>query len=279
MSELVDITRLVRQRRIASGFSRAASSYDAAARLQREVADTLLARLPADCHPAAVLDIGCGTGYVTAALARRYASTTLGLDLASGMLATARASHPELAIRWLAGAAERLPLAAGSVDLVASSLALQWCDSLAAALDEAWRVLRPGGYLAFTTLCDGSLREWQGAWRAVDDGAHVNRFLPEETLAATLARPGWRWCRHEVATRRCWYPDLAAARQALKAIGANTVVAAATSSSVHTRSSAHTPRGLTGRERLARLEAAFEEYRRPAGIPISYRVATVVMQR
>ncbi|WP_353979057.1 malonyl-ACP O-methyltransferase BioC [Salinicola endophyticus] len=279
MSELMDIPRLARQRRIASGFSRAASSYDAAAGLQREVADTLLARLPADCRPAAVLDIGCGTGYVTAALARRYASTTLGLDLASGMLAAARASHPELAIRWLAGAAERLPLAAGSVDLVASSLALQWCDSLAAALDEAWRVLRPGGYLAFTTLCDGSLREWQGAWRAVDDGAHVNRFLPEETLAATLARPGWRGCRHEVTTRRCWYPDLAAARQALKAIGANTVVAAATSSSVHTRSSAHTPRGLTGRERLARLEAAFEEYRRPAGIPISYRVATVVMQR
>ncbi|WP_110689388.1 malonyl-ACP O-methyltransferase BioC [Salinicola endophyticus] len=273
MSALVDAPRLARQRRIASGFSRAASSYDAAAGLQREVADALLAQLPAESRLTTVLDIGCGTGYVTAALARRFGTTTLGLDLAPGMLSTARASLPELAIRWLAGAAERLPLAAGSVDLIASSLALQWCDSLAAALDEAWRVLRPGGHLAFTTLCHGSLHEWQGAWRAVDGRAHVNRFLPEETLAETLARPGWRCRLHDVTTRRCWYPDLAAARQALKAIGANTVIA-------ETAPSAHTPpRGLTGRERLARLEAAFEEYRRPAGIPISYRVATVVMQR
>ena len=75
-------------------FGRAAATYDAAAELQRRVRDELLSRLDyVKLEPAAVLDLGAGTGHATLALKRRYpASTVVALDLAESMLREARRS-------------------------------------------------------------------------------------------------------------------------------------------------------------------------------------------
>ena len=85
-----------------------------------------LQRLPADFVPARWLDLGCGTGYFTRALASRFAEGHgLALDIAEGMLEHARplggAEH------FIAGDAERLPLQDSTCDLIFSSLAVQWC--------------------------------------------------------------------------------------------------------------------------------------------------------
>ena len=48
--------------------------------------------------------------------------------------------------------AQRLPLRSASVDLVFSSLMLQWCQPLDAAFAEVRRVLKPSGFFAFSTL-------------------------------------------------------------------------------------------------------------------------------
>jgi len=255
-----------RQRRIAENFSRAAEHYDDAAQFQRQVADELLSCLPVSCRPRALLDVGCGTGYVVSHLALRFDATAIGLDLAPGMLAEARRRHDDLAIQWLTGNAERLPLAGRSLDLVISSLALQWCD-LERFLAQAARVLRPHGWLAFTTLCEGSLSELREAWQTVDGGRHVNDCLPEAALRQSLASPGWRLQRFDLTTRRIWHDDLAETLRALKRIGANTVTGEPASS------------GLAGRRRFARLESAIETFRDTSGIPTRYRVATVLMQR
>ena len=58
------------------------------------------------------------------------------------MVRFARESHPG-GNHWLVGDAEALPLAAGSVDLVYSSLALQWCHRPELLFAELARVLRP----------------------------------------------------------------------------------------------------------------------------------------
>ncbi|WP_122423876.1 methyltransferase domain-containing protein, partial [Pseudomonas viridiflava] len=113
------------------------------------------------------LDMGCGTGYFSRMLGERLpASQGIALDIAEGMLNHARplggAQH------FIAGDAERLPLKADSVGLLFTSLAVQWCANFEAVLNEAYRVLQPGGVLAFASLCAGTLDELRESWRAAD---------------------------------------------------------------------------------------------------------------
>jgi SAM-dependent methyltransferase len=91
---------------------------------------------------ARALDVGCGTGLSTRALAL-LAETVVGVDPAASMLAQT-GHHPR--VRYVRGVAEALPLSAGAFDLVAVACALHWCDHDAFAA-EARRVLRPGGWL------------------------------------------------------------------------------------------------------------------------------------
>lgn len=264
-----------RQRRIASRFSRAAASYDAAASLQREVADELMARLPAIEPPRTLVDVGCGTGYLISGLVSRPSprlstgpdARAIGLDIAPGMLAEARRRHASLPIDWLTGCAEQLPLADNSVDLIVSSLAVQWCDSLSRFLNEAARVLRPGGWLAFTTLCQGTLRELQQATRQVDGQRRGNAFVAETALIEALDAPVWRLHDLQLTTRKTFHATPVDALRALKQIGASTLTEASTTA------------GLAGRRRLIELTNALEAQREPSGIPTRYRIATVLLER
>src|SRR5262245_56335007 len=88
-------------------FNRAAESYDGAATLQRQVADTLIADI--SIEPAAIVDAGCGTGYGIATLARRFPGAhLLALDLAPAMLHATRQRLSPLAA--LCTNLEALPL-------------------------------------------------------------------------------------------------------------------------------------------------------------------------
>ena len=139
------------KRRMRASFEHAADTYDAAAVLQREIADRLLERLDVvRLKPRVILDIGCGTGYDVRELAKRYPRAhILGLDIAETMARRARGKSGlwnRMTGRCVfsCGDAERLPLAPDSVDMIVSNLTLQWCDPRA-VFAEAGRVLRPGG--------------------------------------------------------------------------------------------------------------------------------------
>lgn len=97
----------------------------------------------------------------------RHAQVT-ALDLSPPMLVQAR--QKDAADHYLAGDIESLPLATATFDLAWSNLAVQWCGNLSTALRELYRVVRPGGVVAFTTLVQGSLlnyirrgRRWTSA--------------------------------------------------------------------------------------------------------------------
>jgi SAM-dependent methyltransferase len=100
-----------------------------------------------------VLDVACGTGALTVAVAGRVSpgGTVLGLDANPEMLAVARRKHPD--IEWHDGYAEALPFADASFDAVVSQFGLMFCDDRVASLCEMQRVLRPGGHLA-VAVCD-----------------------------------------------------------------------------------------------------------------------------
>jgi SAM-dependent methyltransferase len=100
-----------------------------------------------------VIDVACGTGALTAAVASRVApgGAVAGLDANPEMLAVARRKHA--GIEWHNSRAESLPFADSSFDAVVSQFGLMFFEDRVAALGEMRRVLRPGGRLA-VAVCD-----------------------------------------------------------------------------------------------------------------------------
>lgn len=95
-----------------------------------------------------VLDVACGTGILTRAVAERIGpdGEVVGLDINEGMLAVAGQKAPHL--EWRHGPAESLPFEDNSFDAVVSQFSLMFFEDRRAALAEMVRVLRPGGRLA-----------------------------------------------------------------------------------------------------------------------------------
>ena len=253
------------KRQVAASFSRAAASYDSVAELQRAVGGELLTRLPAAISPQRWLDMGCGTGYFSRVLGEQFpAGQGVALDIADGMLNHARplggAQH------FIAGDAERLPLKADSLGLIFSSLAVQWCANFDAVLTEAYRVLQPGGVLAFASLCVGTLDELRQSWRAADGLVHVNRFRTFQAYQQLCAASGMRVVSLERRPHVLHYPDVRSLTHELKALGAHNL-------------NPGRPGGLTGRARIVALVNAYEQFREAQGLPATYQVVYAVLEK
>lgn len=248
------------KKQVCRAFGRAARGYDEAAVLQRRVADELVGRLALmRLQPRRVLDVGTGTGYCLRLLEAYYGQPALGLDLAWPMLQGIRqAAHWWRRPRLICADAERLPVAAGSIDLLVSSLALQWCDP-DRAFAEFQRVLAPGGLLLFATFGPDTLREVRDAWASVDDHPHVHPFFDMHDLGAALARAGFSEPVLDVDRLTVCYPDARSVFRDLKGLGAR--------NASHGRFT-----GLTGKNRFRRFEQALEMGRRDGLLPIQYEV-------
>lgn len=264
MSGLAGIDR----RAVAKSFSAASNRYDAAAALQQAVREELLDRLRQFAPSAAVvLDLGCGTGAASAVLAREFAhSKVIGLDLAHGMLVQA-----DRKIGWLDrlrgrsfarinGDTLQLPFASGSVQVIFSSLMLQWCDDLDRALREVRRVLSPGGLFLFSTFGPGTLQELRGAWAEVDELPHVNDFVDMHDLGAALTRAGFQEPVLDIDRLRREYATPRQLLLELKEIGAR--------NSLSVRQ-----RGLTTAARLRAMESVYRrQFACEAGVYASWEV-------
>ncbi|MEZ5538657.1 MAG: malonyl-ACP O-methyltransferase BioC [Pseudomonadales bacterium] len=244
---------------IANSFSRAATSYNQAAQLQKIVGEALLATLPDDLQGTA-LDFGCGTGFISAALQKKHpALRVIGVDLASGMLQTAQQTH---AITAVQADMEQLPFATQSTDHLISNLALQWADDLTQCFTEWRRTLKPQGTLRFTTFLPNTLQELKTSWQAVDDAVHVNTFMTQEKIVGALQQAGFSSIETFSAAHVLYYDQLQDLARELKAIGA------------HNMNSGR-PQGLTGKNRWATLITAYEMLRTERGLPATYEVLYV----
>lgn len=243
-------------------FDRAAASYDASATLQAQIRAQLMARLDyVMLEPAVVVDVGCGTGHAARALKDRYPrARVIALDLSEGMLAQARRRQSwRRRLDRVCGDAMRLPLADASVDLIFSSLTLQWCPDLDAAFAGFRRVLRPQGLLSFTTFGPDTLLELRHAWAEADSLTHVNAFTDMHDLGDGLVRAGLAGPVMDVERFTLTYPDVHGLMRELKAIGAHNV-------------NSDRSRGMTGPGRLRAMEAAYERQRRDGLLPATWEV-------
>ena len=116
------------------------------------IPEETLQLLPADMGGMRAIELGCGTAYVSAWMARRGADV-VAIDPTPEQLATARRLQAEqgLAFTILEGCAESVPCADGSFDFAISEYgAALWADPYL-WIPEAARLLRPGGRLVFLT--------------------------------------------------------------------------------------------------------------------------------
>jgi SAM-dependent methyltransferase len=115
-----------------------------------DVPEALVGMLPADLAGKDAIELGCGTAYVSAWLARRGARP-VGIDITPAQLETARRMQETHGIHFPLheGNAEATPFADASADLVISEYGASiWCDPYR-WIPEAHRLLRTGGYLRF----------------------------------------------------------------------------------------------------------------------------------
>lgn len=177
-----------RKARIAARFGAASPNYDAASGLQKEAALRLARRVQALALPAAprVLEIGCGTGHLTRALAPAIGGEWTVTDIAPAMVEECArcCAGTGIAARFAVLDGEHPDLAAGGFDLIVSSLAAQWFEDLPGALAAWSRLLAPGGCIALATLGHGSFAEWRAAHAEVGLAAATHEY-PD---AAGLAR-------------------------------------------------------------------------------------------
>ncbi len=244
------------KQRVRESFDKAAVTYDGAAVVQRRVCDRLLQELAEPEHlPAHILDAGCGTGYGSGQLRKRWpASHITGIDFAPAMLALASKETD----CCHAADIEKLPFAEKSFDLWWSSLSIQWCHA-ATVFSEAGRVLRPGGQIAFSTLCPDTFAELRAAFADVDQHRHTLPFDEPDAIQAALAGAGLHDIRLIRERHTIYYPELKSLLRSIKAIGAQNVGEGGRS-------------GMMGRRAWQKVEAAYERFRTPAGLPASYDV-------
>lgn len=180
---------------------------------QWHVTDEGAALLPLDCSGLDIVELGCGTGYISGWAARLGARRVLAVDTSVEQLRTARRLAEEHGvtdvIEFVHASAEDVPAPDASFDHAVSEYgAATWCDP-EVWVREAWRLLRPGGTLSLltnhhlVTVCspvDGSLpateqleRPWFGQrrldWRdAVDDPGGIEfSYAPEDWVTVLLA--------------------------------------------------------------------------------------------
>jgi ubiquinone/menaquinone biosynthesis C-methylase UbiE len=171
-------------------FSTAAGQWDA---LRTELFGShsvhagLLALLPADLVAG---DLGCGTGVVTAELAR-YAGRVIAVDESESMLSAARRRLSGAAnVELRTGALESLPVTDGELDAAVLSLVLHYVPEPPLALAEVHRALRPGGRVVVVDMVAhgrGEYREQMG---------HVWQGFEELQVRGWLERAGFcgiRW--------------------------------------------------------------------------------------
>ncbi|MFM2319906.1 MAG: malonyl-ACP O-methyltransferase BioC [Pseudomonadota bacterium] len=246
-----------------SGFDRAATSYDQAALIQREIGARLVERLDyMRLIPKRILDLGCGTGAISQQLLSRYPSAeVIGVDLALAMVATASTrSQANPHFQGVCADVQQLPLQDDCAELLISNLMLQWCNDLVAVFQECLRVLRPNGLFTFTTFGPDTLYELRNSWGQVDAYTHASRFVDMHDVGDALLAAGFHDPVMDRELITVTYPTVKGLLADLKAIGANNATLGRN-------------RGLTGKQRLQAFYQAYENYRLEDGsYPATYEV-------
>lgn len=126
-------------------------------------------------HHGAYMDIGCGTGNYTIALAEK-GFTMYGIDPAKKMLDTAKGRNSD--INWVLANAGSIPMGNNFFDGIVGTLTLHHWENHTDSFKELYRVMKPGGKAAFFT---SDPKQMEGYW--------LNHYFPKMMADATKQMP------------------------------------------------------------------------------------------
>jgi len=192
-------------KRVQNEFTRQADTFDAYApkadvRVEERFREALGEKA------GAVLDLACGPGVVTAAVAR-LATSVVAFDATPAMLDKARKRCAEAGLEnvvFRQGDAAALPFEKGEFDTVVTRLAIHHFEAPSRVLSEIFRVLRPGGRLVIADVVASEVAgeaELQNAIENLRDPSHV-RMLPLSELSSLVTSAGF-----EIVARTTWDKD------------------------------------------------------------------------
>jgi len=152
---------LNRKQKIEKSFGDKASSYSRYAILQKESAQKLCGFLPENT-PLNILEIGCGTGFLTEELQKKYPQAQiLGIDISKQMVTACRQKFTGYVnLNFETDDGEYFE-SDKKFDLIVSNLAVQWFGKPVTGLKHLTKFLNDNGILFYTTIGKESFSEWR----------------------------------------------------------------------------------------------------------------------
>lgn len=142
-------------------FDQKSAAYDQNCSVQQAIAQSLAVDLPAPDEGMDILEIGCGTGNLTAHLFRQYEGCNLRItDASPAMVERAQAKFSGKDARWGVMDGEH-PDGTEIYDLIVANMAFQWFEDIGVAVERLSSMLKPNGSLFYTMPGNESFSEWK----------------------------------------------------------------------------------------------------------------------
>jgi len=257
---------------IRRNFARRAGSYDRHADTQRYMAQELLGRAGEwVSRVSCILEIGCGTGYLTQQLRQVNAQArVVALDLDVALLEVARRRlGPDPRLTWLVADGESF--GRGSFDLIISNATFQWLTLPEATLAAYFRCLKPGGVLAFSTLGPRTFQELGTSLRQAARTLNL-ATVPEIAAQGFLAAESWQGL-----LSRAGFPQINLARQLITVD--YPTVRQFLSSLQATGATNPQPRPFSSRLLKTMIEAYGAKYAHNGSVSVTYEIIWALAQR
>lgn len=257
------------QNLVANRFDKAAKIYDQYAWLQQEIGQRLSEKLAIlKAPPRQILDIGQGTGWLCRQLSHQDKIRLYGIDIAYAMCHFAKQQFKPSS--WLSlkkkplpqfiqANALQLPFLNEKFDLLISNCVFQWCDDLARVFRECHRVLTLQGSLFFSSFGPDSLQELKQCAQKISSTPHVHDFRDMHDIGDILLSTYFTDPIVDMEKITAFYPTLHSLLIDLKKIGA-------------TNQHPQRNKGLTASNWFKKLEAEYEKFRTPEGLPVTWEV-------
>ncbi len=239
-------------------FERAAAAYDIFSVVQRGMAERLIGQIEHD--PSTILDLGCGTGYLTALLRARCPKAQIdAVDFAPAMIEQAKARVPDA--NFLTCDIEELELESESYDLIASNATIQWLTEPEQTMTRLTESLSARGELQLATFGPRTFWELDEVLAELGCARGLN-LLTAQKWETLLAGAGISRIRAHSCEERFSYPDCAAFLRSVKSSGAG-----------------YTPHFLAPGTLAEGMRRYDERFSNGSGVTVTYEIVTISANR